>query len=183
MSDETLEELRTGVRQPIQKDRPIQAVAKEKLYTDVDDKTIGVPVEMLFASLREAGRGVKLEGMKKVSTAEGTVLPAFLTICDPFLPLTNQEWVVDKRRGNMQNGGKNTAVCVVRPKFIKWGFEVTIELDEKQFGADNCRKLFDLAGSRQGLGSFRPNKGGTFGRFRVVEWESKKIEDDVEEAA
>lgn len=174
MTDETLDELRTGVRRNKPKDTPVRDVAKVKIYRENGDQgRIGIPQEMLFAALSNAGRNVK-NGKKQVSTAKTTTLPDFMSIEELFIPLTNidpdneeNSWVPDKRRGRLADG---TAVCVVRPKFTEWEFEVTVEYDEKKADESCVKALFNNAGSAQGLGSFRPNCKGPFGRFRVIEW-------------
>ena len=180
MTEETLEGLRTGVRVSKPKDRPKTEVAREKLcretYKDdngTPDGPIGIPSEMLFSCLVAAGRNVK-HGKKQVSTAKTTTLPDFMTINSFFMPLTNIDgepedsyWVPDSRRGRLQDG---TAVCIVRPKFKEWTFDAEIEYDEKIVDESVLRALFRNAGSAQGLGSFRPNCKGQFGRFVVANW-------------
>lgn len=174
MTDAVLEGLRTGVRPNVSRDRPAVDVAREKIYRENGEKSsIGLPAEMLFASLVAAGRNVK-NGTKQVSTAKTTTLPHFFSIQDYFLPFSNikkgkenKSWKVDKRRGRLNDG---TAVCVVRPRFDKWEFVVTIEYDEAKADESIIKNLFANAGSAQGLGAFRPNCKGPFGRFKVVKW-------------
>lgn len=159
---------------PKQKDRPAKVDAAEKIYReDGEESRIGLPSEMLFASLVNAGRKVKA-GKTQISTAKTTTLPDIMSINDSFLPLINiapereeEFWRVDKRRGRLQDG---TAICVVRPRFDAWEFEVTVEFDRKKVNEGVIRQLFDAAGSGQGLGAFRPNCKGPFGRFEVVGW-------------
>ena len=181
MTDEVLEGLRTGVRPNVRRDRPALDVARERIYRENGDKSsIGLPSEMLFASLVAAGRNVK-NGKKQVSTASTTTLPDFFSIQDLFLPFSNvkkgkkegESWKVDKRRGRLKDG---TAVCIVRPRFDKWEFEVIVEYDEKKADESIIKDLFANAGSAQGLGAFRPNCKGPFGRFKVASWKelSKK---------
>lgn len=179
MTEETLESLDTGVRQQISKDRPAQEKAAEKIYRDQKGR-IALPAEMLFSALVGAGRNVKL-GKKAVSTAMSTTLPDLMSIQDAYLPLQNipanangeekNFWVVDLRRGVGYNGKTPTAVAITRPKFPEWEFTVTVEYDEKKVRDDTIKTLFENAGSTQGLGSFRPNKKGMFGRFTVVKME------------
>ena len=175
MSDETLDELRTGVRAQKPRDRPLDDVAAEKIYRENGaGSRIGLPAEMLFSCLANAGRNVK-NGKKQISTATTTTLPDILAIQNFFIPLTNvdprkekESWKADRRRGRLDNG---TAVCVVRPRFDQWEFEVEVEYDETKADESVVRSLFNNAGSAQGLGSFRPNCKGPFGRFKVTEWQ------------
>ncbi len=169
MTDETLDSLITGVRKPVQKDRPFEEVAEEKIYRDEQGNT-GVPSENLFACLAEAGRSVKL-GKKQISTASSTILPSFLSIEELFLPfIDDPEWVVDKRRGQSTNGANKVAVGIIRPKFLDWKFGVTLEIDESEASPDTVRELLAKAGKSIGLGDFRPAKKGPFGRFEVASW-------------
>lgn len=195
MSDETLEGLRTGNHPTKPKDRPLKDVAAEKLYLqNGDDGPIGIMQEMLFACLRAAGRKVK-NGKAQLSTATSTTLPDFLRITNFFMPLyvpgaddktVQPEWVPDKRRGQMKTGSTSVAVCIVRPRFDLWSFDVVIEYDHKKIDETVIRALFDNAGSSQGLGSFRPNKNGPFGTFKVTSWVVEKPEgaddEDVEDS-
>lgn len=171
MTEEELEGLRTGVRDPIKRDVPREEVARVRLYTD-DEGTVGIPIENLFACLVEAGRDVKV-GTKQISTATTTKLPAYLSLPELFLPLIDfTPWVVDMRRGVNANAGKSGVACaVVRPKFMQWAFEVILEIDDKLMSLETARQLLEIAGGRHGLMAFRPNKKGPFGRFKVERWD------------
>lgn len=182
MSDATLDSLATGVRIPEVKDRPAVEKAAEKIYRN-DAGVIALPIEMLFGALVSAGRKVK-NGRGNVSTAKATTLFDFLTVLSIDLVLTGDKrmsksndlfWVVDKRKGVGYQAATPTAVCIIRPKFPEWGFEVEIEYNERVINPGNVCKLFDIALSSEGLGSFRPNKRGPFGRSEVVSW----VEEDL----
>jgi hypothetical protein len=174
MTDEILEGLRTGVHTKIEKDAPAKKVAEKKIYKD-EDGNIGIPALNLYSALMEAGRHEKL-GKKQISTTKSSLLPSFLWIEGEFLQFTNgTEWEVDKRRGVMDSGGKKTAVCIVRPKFKDWEFTVNLTLDPNICDESLAKKLLIIAGNMIGLGDFRPTCRGPFGRFKVIEWNSKKI--------
>lgn len=177
MSTATLQSLATGVRLQVAKDRPADDVASEKIYRDPAGR-IALPAEMLFAALVGAGRNVKI-GRKGISTATTTSLPDFMSIEEAHLPLTNipanvngEEkafWSADLRKGMGYQGKTPTAVAIIRPKFPNWEFEATVKYDESKVSEDTIKALFTNAGSTQGLGSFRPNKKGMFGRFAITE--------------
>lgn len=160
--------------------------AEPKLYVTKEGKPY-LPIEHLFACLVAAGQMVRLDGRRQMSTAKSTMLPAFLTLLDPFLPLIDPgargnnpppSWEVDMRKGTNPNGGE--AVCIVRPRFDRWGFRCNVEVDENEIGEPVIRELFDKAGSRIGLGDFRPSRKGPFGRWQVNEWKKGK---EVSQAA
>ncbi|MDD5486818.1 MAG: hypothetical protein PHW65_04625 [Dehalococcoidales bacterium] len=180
MSDETLEGLATGVRPPEVKDRPAEEKASVKIYRD-DDGKIALPAEMLMGALVFAGQKVK-NGRKNISTAKTTTLFELMQLNNVWLPLTNGQpmnedlpWVVDKRKGIGTQARTPTAVCIIRPKFLHWEFDCEIQYDEKKVNGDVVRQLFNVAGSSEGLGSFRPNKKGPFGRFNVTKWDEEKV--------
>ena len=180
MSDETLEGLATGVRPPEVKDKPAVEKAAVKIYRD-DNGRIALPAEMLVGALVFAGQKVK-NGRKQISTAKTTMLFELLQLNNVFLPLTNGQpaaedlpWVVDKRKGIGNQARTPTAVCIIRPKFLHWEFDCEIQYNEDRVNGEVVRQLFNVAGSSEGLGSFRPNKKGPFGRFKVTEWNEEKV--------
>lgn len=204
MTESTLDELQTGNRKPIQKDRTRADVAKEKVIVN-DKGEIGIPSNYLFAALKAAGRKVKssVNSKSNISTAKGSTLPSFLTFRERFFPFTHIEnngefgwlktydqpgypdgvtevpWVPDRRRGVMHNAGKDTAVAIIRPMFMDpWTVEGTFELDEDECNFETAKKLFKIAASQIGVGDFRPACGGEFGRSSVTAFE--EIADESE---
>lgn len=188
MTDETLDMLidrvpgrKGGAKQGPEKTH--EQIAAERLCKGPDGE-LGIPMTWLFAALVEAGRHVIYEKKTKLSTLTSSLVPAFLAIQDEFLPFANQAkgmWVVDKRRGVLQATG--VAVGILRPKFPNWSFDVVAEVDCDQISLDKIRELFDVAGRFCGLGDFRPNKRGPFGRFLVTKWETSKLERQLPKAA
>lgn len=176
MSEETIEEvLIQRKRPPINTDLTREERCQPKFYRDPTNPDVfGIPAENFMAALREAGRKVKV-GKTNVSTAKTTTLYSFLSARENFLRLTCQVWVPDVRRGTMEDG---TTVGITRPKFQKWGFKVTLEIDLSQDGIteNTVKELVTKAGNFAGLGSFRPSKNGQFGRFKIVEWKEEKME-------
>jgi hypothetical protein len=61
-----------------------------------------------------------------------------------------------------------------RPRIDEWQLSFTLEVDENMFDEQTARILVDDAGSKVGLGDFRPARKGPFGRFKVVNWKKKK---------
>jgi len=186
MSAETLESLETGVRPPEVKDRPSVDKAREKIYRN-DSGQIALPAEMLIGALVAAGQKVK-NGAKTISTAKTTTLFDLMMVKSVDLPLTNGKidpksvlgnaatgndlpWTVDRRKGIGYQAKTPTAVAIIRPRFPSWEFDLEIEYDEKRVKGEVIRQLLENAGGSQGLGAFRPNKRGPFGRFRVEKWE------------
>jgi hypothetical protein len=177
MTRDTLEEL-AGIKSKAasDKDTPTEDRAAKRVIRSEEDEKIGIPIEYIFASLIHAGRYVK-NGKDKISTATTTTLYEFLDIPESFLPFTNQDepMVTDMRRGVLNNAGKSVAVAIIRPRFKQWELSFTVEVDTAVMGIDVVRQLFVAAGSKIGVGDFRPSKRGPFGMWKVTEW--KVLED------
>ena len=57
-----------------------------------------------------------------------------------------------------------------RPRLNQWAMEFALEIDEDMINSQTVHQLLSEGGSKIGLGDFRPDKGGPFGRFLVVNW-------------
>lgn len=147
-TDELLDQLDggAGARKPKITDEDPKAKAEKKIIKS-DTGQIGVPSEYMFACLVEAGRLIKIDSRRSISTKDSTLLPSFLVIEDTFLPFENQEakWEVDRRRGMLDNAGKKTAVCITRPKFKEWSFVLDLSVDEKEIAVDKIKNLVEKA--------------------------------------
>lgn len=55
-----------------------------------------------------------------------------------------------------------------RPGFTEWSAKVRISYNASVISPEQIGNLFNLAGFAVGIGEWRPEKGGAFGRFRVV---------------
>lgn len=171
MTDDTLDEL-AGVKSKAvsDKDTPLEDRAKKRVIRNTEGK-MGLPVTYILAALIAAGRHVK-NGKDKISTATSTTLYEFLSIDDEFFPFINQEepMIVDKRRGVLNNAGKSVAVAIIRPKFKNWQIKLTTAVDTSIMSVEVVKKVFEAAGSKIGVGDFRPAKKGPFGMFTVSDW-------------
>lgn len=188
MTETTLDSLITGVRTPVMKDRPLDDVARERIYRN-EKKQMGFPNINLIGALKHAGRAIKISGKKSISTATTTTLFSFLSFPDEFIVFDGLDekgevpWKTDKRRGVMKSGTTTVAVGIVRPRFDTWSFTVEVMLDETIVNEATLRKLFNEAGSNAGLCDFRPSKNGPFGRFTVKDWKCEDYKMPLAEAA
>lgn len=80
-------------------------------------------------------------------------------------PLT--EYVINRAPVNVGSGMNKSKVLRCRPMWNDWCLRVAIEVNTAFVGQDNVLQALALAGQRIGLGDFRPEKGGRFGRFLV----------------
>lgn len=175
MSPEQLLNIRNKVKAPKSSSPiPPREEAETKVHRNADGKPI-IPVHMLMSCLINAGQHVRLDGKRQISSAKSTVLPGLMGIDTKEIAITPNDFEVDVQQGRNPNGGE--AVCIVRPRFDVWGLSLDIWVDLRQISMDKIRELFDIAGSRIGLGDFRPQRKGIYGQFRVVEWKQIKTAD------
>lgn len=166
-TDEAQRAATEGTRSSIVGDRgTAKEQAERKVYTH--DGVIGIPQPNLFRCFIDAGKFFK-NGRSKITTQKTSLIPACLEIEGMFLPLEMAEdWQVDTRPVRIPaTGGR---ILAHRPMFEKWALTFETQLDTSMIGEKMFREIVDAAGKRIGLGDFRPDTKGPFGKFVVVDW-------------
>lgn len=137
------------------------------LYKSADGE-IYVPSAQLKGCLIEAGKQMRVVGRGKSTYSK--LFGAFLIINPDAIPMINQDWETDARAVVVQK----SRIIRYRPKFNEWGliFEIII-LDD---GIDPVvvKQGLDIAGNYVGIGDYRPQKKGSFGRFIVTSFKEVK---------
>lgn len=141
--------------------------AEAKLYIGHDGKFI-VPQPNLFRCLIDAGTFFKC-GRSKITTQKSSMIPACVEIHGIELPLQHKEpWQVDTRAVRIPaTGGR---ILCHRPSFNDWRIAFTLSLDSSMITSKLLREIIDAAGKKIGLGDFRPDRKGPFGKFVVTSW-------------
>lgn len=70
-------------------------------------------------------------------------------------------------REDMVRVGAGSADMRYRPEFRKWSTEITCEIDGQLLTIDDVVNLVNRAGFGVGIGEWRPEKNGEYGRFEV----------------
>lgn len=131
---------------------------------------IYVPNTQLHMCLVEAGKEQRIPGGGKKTYSK--LYGAFLII-DPFsIPMLNQNYEIDERPVVVQRA----RVIRYRPIFKEWGLKFVITVMEDNIPEEALKEGLDRAGSYVGIGDFRPQKKGPFGRFIVTSF--KELEDE-----
>lgn len=156
---------------------PRETAASKIYMTDGSDPCPYVPGANILACLVRAGTLIKV-GRSKLSTLKTSIIPAAIEIVESGLPLykpgynSPAEFEVDTRGVvNPATGGR--MVCH-RPLFHYWQLRLEIIYDAVMLDESTVRELFDIAGGKIGLGDFRPDRKGPFGRFIVTKWVPEK---------
>ena len=144
--------------------------AEPKLYTNKQGQIV-FPGPNFFSCLIEAGKFHKL-GKSKITTARSSLIPAGLLVMEVdslIKTKADPPWEVDSRP-IVNPSTKGRRICH-RPRMDSWGVTFTLDVDVSMFDPKFVRQLVDDAGVRVGLGDFRPDRKGPFGRFKVTKWE------------
>jgi hypothetical protein len=137
--------------------------AKLRLYKD-SDGAFCHPAEAFTKAMVKAVAGKKFGKMFATSAIKGSVF-----IAEPFALLTDEkgkpltEYTIDRRP--VVVGKARILRC--RPSFSKWKIRLPLEIDTSILRAADVKDALGLAGRIVGVGDYRPEKGGGFGRFRV----------------
>ncbi len=146
--------------------------AESKLYIGHDGKPM-IPNPNLFRCIIDGGKFFKA-GKSKVTTLKSSLIPACLAIEELEIPIIhNEPWRVDTRAVRIPSTGGRIATH--RPMFDDWKLEFTMILDEEILSEKLLREIVDAAGKRIGLGDFRPDCKGPFGRFVVTHWAAEEV--------
>lgn len=140
--------------------------AARKVYAD-EAGNLFIPGPNIFSCLIAAGKFHKA-GKSKVTTLKTSLIPAGITVVDLACLLGTKKFEVDSRSVVIPaTGGR---IMCHRPRLDQWQTTFTLDLDESMFSPQFVRAIVDDAGKKVGLGDFRPDRKGPFGRFVVTKW-------------
>lgn len=137
------------------------------LYTNENGNLVQ-PSTHLIGSLRKAGARFQIPGQGKLTYKN--LMGSGAVFIDPdMIPHEIQKWEVDRRPVVI---GK-ARIVRSRPMLKKWALGFTVEYDDEEVPKQALKEIFEYAGRRVGIGDFRPEKGGPFGRFMITEFKRK----------
>lgn len=140
--------------------------AEKTTYKD-DNGNLYIPTPNLFRAIIDAGKFHK-NGKAKVTTMRSSLVPAGMAINSIIIPLGTKQFEVDSRSVVIPaTGGR---IMKHRARLDEWRLKFEIEIDTDVFSVDFARMLIDDAGKRIGLGDYRPDRKGPFGKFKVTKW-------------
>jgi hypothetical protein len=154
-------------------------IAESKLYLDSDGKFC-IPQPNLLRCIVDGGSFHKI-GKKQVTTKESSLVYACANIVGLSIPIEHkQPWSVDIRPVVIP-ATKGRILCP-RPRFDDWALSFELVLMTDIIGPGLMRRIIDDAGTKIGLGDFRPARKGPFGRFNVTSWQ-EIVPEALKEAA
>lgn len=147
-------------------------IAEGKLYLGAGDSRPVIPAPNILASIMEGGKFFKA-GKSKITTQKSSLIPACVELEDVEYPIEHSEpWTVDTRAVRVPSTGGR--ILCHRPCFNDWKLSFSLVLDTSIIGLKTFREIVDCAGKRVGLGDFRPQTKGPYGRYVVTRWEESE---------
>lgn len=135
------------------------------LYLD-EDKKLCQPSTHLIGTMKKAGAKFQIPGQGKL-TYKNLIGSGAVIISPDYIPHEMQKWEIDRRPVVVMRA----RIVRARPVLTKWALTFTIEYDEDEISKEVLKELLDYSGRRVGIGDFRPEKGGPFGRFICTKFE------------
>ena len=140
---------------------------EKALYKNSEGK-IYIPNSQIHGCLVEAGKQMKVIGKGKSTYSK--LFGAFVLVEPMEIILSPQSYDVDSRSVVIQK----SRVIRYRPKWDKWSVEFDIVAYEDGISGEAIKQALELGGKYSGIGDYRPQKKGPFGRFEVIYFEEVK---------
>ncbi len=128
--------------------------------------------------LREAGSNHKIKGSRR---SVKFAVPSAVIVLDDAIAIECPEsgeaisdYEVDSRPVVIPS--TKGRVMRHRPRLDKWSMTFHLEIDDDLLPVEFVHQLLSEGGKKLGIGDFRPEKGGPFGRFIVTSW-AKGVDD------
>lgn len=74
-----------------------------------------------------------------------------------------KKYTIDTRRAVIQRNG----IMRSRPRFEEWGCDLTFDIDTDFVTKEQVVELLNISGRVAGVGDYRPQKKGWFGKYRA----------------
>lgn len=167
---------------PLSRDLDAKKVAESKMHRDAKGRPC-IPKLLLMRSLIGAGRYVTYHKMRNFTSGKEPNLSTIVTSCidirEDLCLISPGKWEIDQQPFNAHNGDKVSRPTegAIRPRFPSgWRVSFTLDYDtsDEHITEEKIRKLVETAGKKIGLGSYRVENTGWYGKFIVAEWRRKK---------
>jgi hypothetical protein len=132
---------------------------------------LGIPAMAIKASMIAAAH-------KDIGIEKTLLRKALFLLCDDKGLILKMDCDEPIMREDMVRIGMGSTDMRYRPEFRNWSTSVTFEYDADLLQDEDIINLINRAGFGVGIGEWRPQKGGEFGRFSVdtsIPYESEEL--------
>jgi len=137
------------------------------------DGTLYHPGAAIGRLLRESGSNHKVKGSRK---SVKFLVPAAILVLDDTISL-HQPGNVDSKITDYEVDSRPVVIPATkgrvmrhRPRLDKWAMTFNLEVDDELLPPDFAYQLLSEGGKRLGIGDYRVERGGPFGRFQITNW-------------
>lgn len=130
------------------------------------NRTLCIPWVMLYNSFCSAAGSFKYRGSKKMTA----VVSATISCETDNITLGTDQYEVfaEYVRIPPRTGA---LVKIGRPRVREWSAEFVLVVDDELYDVNNLLPIMQHAGNLIGIGAWRPEKRGPYGRFTVAEFQ------------
>lgn len=136
-------------------------------YFDARTKLLWLPTSWISGAIKTVASDYKLPGTRKSvkSVAGGAIIPV-----EEKMYFTKKYKVKDIEVDSRPVVIQRARIMRHRARLENWEVKCTLEVDEEIIPVKNVHDILIDSGRRAGLGDYRPQKGGPFGRFQITSW-------------
>jgi len=151
-----------------EKDSPKPEDVFVKAYSTPDGK-LYQPATHIHRAMIRAASAYKMPGSSRKAITP--LVAGGIRVEPEAIPHIHQEWAVDAR--TVVVPATKGRVNRFRPRLDAWELEFRIHVFDERMTAATLQRILEDAGRLIGIGDYRPEKTGPFGRFRVARFEEE----------
>lgn len=141
--------------------------AEKTAYYDEDTKLLWVPSSWVSGTVKSVASDYKLTGTRKsVKSVSGGAVVPLEEKCYFKERYKLSDIEIDSRPVVIQRA----RIMRSRARLEKWSITLALQIDDEILDLETVHNILNDAGRRAGIGDYRPQKGGPFGRFIVTKW-------------
>ena len=138
---------------------------EEKLYK-LENGKIYTPSTHIMGMLVNAGKNFKIQGKQKSTYSK--LIGSAVEVNPDVIEHKIQKWIPFSISAvNPMTRGR---MMVVRPMMEKWRLGFTIKFNDNDIPIDVMKNILDFGGQYVGIGDWRPEKKGKYGKFIVTKF-------------
>lgn len=143
--------------------------AFKKLYVDTEGK-VYQPSHHIERAMIEGGKKIRVKGAGKSTYSK--LFGSMVSI--PVMEIGHAKQDYEVHKCLVVIPSTKGRVMRYRPMFREWVLKFVIEVEDEIPG-DVVKQVLEIAGQYVGIGDWRPEKKGKFGKFQVTSFHEVKI--------
>lgn len=146
----------------------VESEIEDKLYLDENKKTL-LPSVYLKNCIVEASKQFKIVGKGKSTYSK---IVASTVDVEPFM-INLDGGKFEVFRISAVNPMTKGRMMTERPKYSKWKVSFDLVLNDPQVDVSVVNEILEHAGKYVGIGDWRPEKKGMFGKFMITSFKKQ----------